>query len=113
MGRTEPSSAKPSLYVHACLRKVVENRMRLSVLSQICQACLLLSVAQHQMIAADTDRALERERMVQKQLIARGISDKATLAAMRSVPRDQFVPEAWQREAYTDQPLPLGYGQTI
>ncbi len=54
-----------------------------------------------------------RERMVTEQIIARGISDKAVIAAMRKVPRHLFVPGEYIREAYEDNPLPIGYGQTI
>jgi len=57
-------------------------------------------------------RAL-RETMVAEQLEARGISDSATLAAMRTVPRHLFVPAARQQDAYGDFPLPIGYGATI
>jgi protein-L-isoaspartate(D-aspartate) O-methyltransferase len=55
----------------------------------------------------------ERERMVRTQIEARGISDAATLRAMRVVPRHLFVPSAWLDAAYDDRPLPIGYGQTI
>jgi protein-L-isoaspartate(D-aspartate) O-methyltransferase len=51
--------------------------------------------------------------MVETQLAARGLSDSATLAAMRRVPRHRFVPTAYQRGAYDDHPLPIGEGQTI
>ena len=51
--------------------------------------------------------------MVKVQLIARGISDKATLNAMRKVPRHLFVPPDVIDESYDDNPLPIGYGQTI
>ena len=54
-----------------------------------------------------------RERMVKEQIVDRGISDKATLNAMRKVPRHLFVPEDIRNEAYDDNPLPIGYGQTI
>ena len=43
----------------------------------------------------------------------RGVSDSATLAAMRSVPRHEFVPQGYRRRAYGDHPLPIGLGQTI
>jgi protein-L-isoaspartate(D-aspartate) O-methyltransferase len=43
----------------------------------------------------------------------RGVSDSATLAAMRRVPRHEFVPAEHVRDAYADSPLPIGYGQTI
>jgi protein-L-isoaspartate(D-aspartate) O-methyltransferase len=54
-----------------------------------------------------------RERMVETQLRARGISDKKVLAAMGRVERHRFVLEPYRREAYQDQPLPIGAGQTI
>jgi protein-L-isoaspartate(D-aspartate) O-methyltransferase len=51
--------------------------------------------------------------MVEKQLELREVSHPATLAAMRKVPRQLFVPAAYRREAYDDNPLPIGHGQTI
>jgi len=51
--------------------------------------------------------------MVQEQLIERGIRDDRVLSAMRSVPRHLFVPESVRRAAYSDQPLPIGWQQTI
>ena len=54
-----------------------------------------------------------RERMVEEQLIPRGINDPATLAAMRTVPRHLFVDDAMASCAYGDHPLPIGSGQTI
>lgn len=54
-----------------------------------------------------------REKMVKEQIIDRGISDRATLSAMRKVPRHLFVPQDLVDEAYNDNPLPIGHGQTI
>jgi protein-L-isoaspartate(D-aspartate) O-methyltransferase len=51
--------------------------------------------------------------MVQQQLMPRGIHQERVLAAMAKVPRDQFVPAEARFASYTDQPLPIGYGQTI
>lgn len=51
--------------------------------------------------------------MVEEQMAARGISDPATLEAMRAVPRHEFLPLRLRGEAYGDYPLPIGYGQTI
>jgi protein-L-isoaspartate(D-aspartate) O-methyltransferase len=51
--------------------------------------------------------------MVEQQIAARGISDPATLAAMRAVPRHEFLPVRLRDEAYMDYPLPIGHGQTI
>jgi protein-L-isoaspartate(D-aspartate) O-methyltransferase len=42
-----------------------------------------------------------------------GVADERVLAAVRSVPRDVFVPEALQPEAWDNVPLPIGCGQTI
>ena len=51
--------------------------------------------------------------MVERQLRARGIRDSRVLAAMLGVPRHAFVPPELQGNAYDDQPLPIGEGQTI
>lgn len=54
-----------------------------------------------------------REKMVTEQIVARGVKDRAVIAAMRKVPRHLFVPAEYASEAYDDNPLPIGYGQTI
>jgi len=54
-----------------------------------------------------------RERMVQEQIVARGVSDPRVLEALRKVPRHRFVPKAMQPSAYEDSALPIGLGQTI
>jgi protein-L-isoaspartate(D-aspartate) O-methyltransferase len=55
----------------------------------------------------------ERRRMVDEQIEAREIVDPRVLAAMRQVPRHEFVPAAERAHAYDDRPLPIGEGQTI
>ncbi len=55
----------------------------------------------------------ERADMVRQQIEARGIKDKNTLKAMKTVERHLFVPTAYKSNAYDDRPLPIGYGQTI
>jgi protein-L-isoaspartate(D-aspartate) O-methyltransferase len=59
------------------------------------------------------DPTSARAQMVDFQLRARGISDQRVLAAMLSVPRHEFVPEAYRSQAYEDRPLPIGNDQTI
>jgi protein-L-isoaspartate(D-aspartate) O-methyltransferase len=54
-----------------------------------------------------------RLAMVETQIAARGVRDTRVLAAMRAVPRHEFVPAAEQRFAYDDYPLPIGKDQTI
>ena len=56
---------------------------------------------------------LTRARMVEEQLVKRGIGDERVLAAMRKVPRHLFVEEALRDRAYGDHPLPIGEEQTI
>lgn len=51
--------------------------------------------------------------MVERQIVARGVSDTAVLAAMRKVPRHEFMPPAARALAYADHPVPIGSGQTI
>src|SRR5262245_51296621 len=57
--------------------------------------------------------AAERERMVVLQLEARGIRDPDTPRALRTVPREQFVPAESRNRAYADGALSIGEGQTI
>jgi protein-L-isoaspartate(D-aspartate) O-methyltransferase len=59
------------------------------------------------------DMGKERSAMVEHQLRRRGIGDSRVLAAMGEVPREAFVPEAHERNAYADGALPLSHGQTI
>jgi len=54
-----------------------------------------------------------RARMVEEQLLPRGIKDQAVLHAMEAVPRHLFVDAALHAQAYGDFPLPIGHGQTI
>ena len=57
--------------------------------------------------------AIQRLRMVECQLRARGIKDERVLAAMARVPRHEFTPEAFRSQSYADHPSPIGEGQTI
>ncbi|MGH2626725.1 MAG: protein-L-isoaspartate(D-aspartate) O-methyltransferase [Anaerolineales bacterium] len=61
----------------------------------------------------ENEFARARERMVREQLLARDITDRRVLEAMRSVPRHLFVPADLQHLAYRDAPLPIGQRQTI
>ena len=51
--------------------------------------------------------------MVEAQIASRGIRDPGVLHAMRTVPRERFLDESQQDQAYDDGPLPIGEGQTI
>lgn len=59
------------------------------------------------------DYRAERAAMVARQIAARGISDVRLLDAMRTVPRELFVPDHLAGSAYDDRALPIEEGQTI
>lgn len=59
------------------------------------------------------EREQEREYLVQTGIIGQGITNPSVIEAMLQVPRHKFVPEEYQRLAYQNTPLPIGYEQTI
>ena len=63
--------------------------------------------------AGDDPTANARETMVREQIAGRGVKDTRVLAALRRVPRHEFVPEGMGAYAYDDVALPIGEGQTI
>jgi protein-L-isoaspartate(D-aspartate) O-methyltransferase len=56
---------------------------------------------------------MSNEKMIQSQIISRGVNSFLVLKAMRSVDRKNFVTENMKYESYQDRPLPIGFGQTI
>jgi protein-L-isoaspartate(D-aspartate) O-methyltransferase len=61
----------------------------------------------------ELDRYPEREEMIAAQIAGRGLRSPRLLEAIRSVPREAFVPPELSLYAYEDHPLPIGFGQTI
>ena len=59
------------------------------------------------------DFKVMREKMVETQIKARGVKDPRVLSALLKIERIRFVPEKYLNLAYSDQPLPIGEGQTI
>ncbi|MDD5005295.1 MAG: protein-L-isoaspartate(D-aspartate) O-methyltransferase [Candidatus Omnitrophica bacterium] len=59
------------------------------------------------------DYSKEKNRMIEEQIISRGVNDKNVISAMQKVERHLFVPDNLRQQAYEDGPLPIGYGQTI
>ena len=55
----------------------------------------------------------ERERMVERQLRKRGVHDERVLQAMMTIPREEFVPLESRVCSYRDEPVQIGWGQTI
>jgi protein-L-isoaspartate(D-aspartate) O-methyltransferase len=65
-------------------------------------------------LSADTDDyASDRKKMVLYQIQKRGIKNQDVLHSMKSVRRHEFVKPSLQKKAYQDNPLPIGFGQTI
>ena len=62
----------------------------------------------------DKDRyAISRQTMIDSHLRGRDIRDGRVLDAMERLPREYFLPEKYAANAYDDNPLPIGMGQTI
>jgi len=83
-------------------------------------ACILLSEGSVEVLVTGMRNPFvrqefpeKRQAMVSEQLAGRGIRDARVLDAMRTVPREAFVPEYLRDSAYDDSPLPIGSGQTI
>jgi len=88
-------------------------RLGLVILAALAAVPLSWPVTGRIMEQVQERSAAARQRMVEDQIRARGITDARVLAAMRKVPRERFVPSSLAAQAYTDQPLPIGAGQTI
>ena len=65
------------------------------------------------MLSHMTDFAALRERMIERHIQGRGLTDPGLLAAFRAVPRERFVSAGYEEAAYADSPLPIAGGQTI
>ena len=83
-------------------------------------ACLSIGLAMTVWTLAKGDEpassdpyAPARNRMVERHLVERGIKDKRVLEAFRTVPRHRFLPPETGRQAYDDESIPIGEGQTI
>ena len=81
--------------------------------SQLLVVLIFGAAGCHRVQAPVADFAGQRQRMVMEQLMPRGIHEERVLAAMAKVPREEFVAQDLRAASYTDQPLPIGYGQTI
>jgi protein-L-isoaspartate(D-aspartate) O-methyltransferase len=88
-------------------------RTRLFLALVICAAALTDSACSNPSAVTADRWAEQRQRMVDEQLVPRGIKNARVLAAMGKVPRHEFVPSDVREEAYEDRPLPIGEKQTI
>lgn len=93
--------------------RATKKSFRKNVLAGLAFFTMLVLVLTY--IKAQQPEVFERQRqtMVRLQIEARGITDRAVLAAMRKVQRHRFVSPAYIPRAYADHPLPIDDGQTI
>jgi protein-L-isoaspartate(D-aspartate) O-methyltransferase len=61
----------------------------------------------------ELDQVSPQERMIQQQIVERGIDEPRVLAALRAVPRERFFPSDQRAAVYADRPSPIGHEQTI
>ncbi len=59
------------------------------------------------------DWIIQAEKMINEQIVVRGVTDQNVLKVLSTTPRHQFVPPEVAKYAYDDNPLPIGEGQTI
>ena len=77
-------------------------------------ACNDQGAANRKVTPTSPDSEAERRaRMVETQIVARGVRDARVLAAMKQVPRHLFVDPKERAQAYEDHPLPIAGNQTI
>jgi protein-L-isoaspartate(D-aspartate) O-methyltransferase len=86
-------------------RRILAAALLLYLSTEVCESQSL----------TQAEFASARRKLVEEQIAApdRGITNRKVLEVMGSVPRHEFVPESQRNFAYRDQPLPIGYGQTI
>ncbi len=93
----------PVLRPRGLMASVTASSMALQGLALLCDPCC----------AAAPPLAVRRELLVQKEIIAAGITNPRVVQAMRTTPRHEFVPPVERERAYFDMALPIGAGQTI
>jgi protein-L-isoaspartate(D-aspartate) O-methyltransferase len=90
-------------------QKAARTLVKLGLFTIVAASLLVLSAY----TGSEEELRRLREVMVREQIAARNVRDERVLQAMREVPRHRFVVPAWESQAYTDRPLPIGEGQTI
>lgn len=87
------------------VRRALAATLLVPLAAEVCQSQSL----------TQAEFARARRKLVEEQIAApdRGITSRKVLEVMSSVPRHEFIPESYRNFAYRDEPLPIGYGQTI
>ena len=84
--------------------------IRIKTLLFLLSLLVILAMAKN---SQDPDYYQLRQKMVNEQIMARGVRTESVIKAMQKVERHLFVPEQYRNFAYSDRPLPIGEGQTI
>jgi protein-L-isoaspartate(D-aspartate) O-methyltransferase len=88
--------------------------MGIPLLGIVCILSILGTISDTKPAASTMEKQHDlRIAMVREQIEARGVKDRAVLDAMRTVPRHLFIPDSLCHEAYEDEPVPIGFEQTI
>jgi len=74
---------------------------------------ILLALPAESAAPGRVDFTAARDRLVDQEIVAAGITNRRVIEAMRATPRQEFVPLAQRQNAYLDMALPIGEGQTI
>jgi protein-L-isoaspartate(D-aspartate) O-methyltransferase len=96
----------------AVIARAIMSRVRRAAIALAASAAVVMLPCAGD-AATDRDAMLERRLALVRSIGRQGIHDSSTLAAMRSVPRHEFVPIEYRELAYLDEPLPIGHEQTI
>ncbi len=83
------------------------------VLIPVMLAPMVISCSAVESGSVEDEMKKRRIQMVERQIVARGVSRESVLEAMRAVPRHRFVPDRIVPQAYDDSPQPIGENQTI
>ena len=94
----------------------VENRITMKTRGFQLVILLLLFCIPVQMCGKNKEETVyrnDRKILIKNHIVGAGIRDAETIRSMQTVPREKFVPPELRKHAYANQPLPIGYGQTI
>ncbi len=115
-GITNPRAAESWVEARKVLNSTLKSNRCIFVVV-CCAALILMGIFEEGRAAMnqghDFSRQVERDWMVDTQIVGGGITDPRVVAAMRRVPRHHFIPDAESKDAYGDFPLPIGHAQTI
>ncbi len=109
-------SCQRDTFLRGRSRRLLRRRMTLAMSAILILSLVLTECSDGRRVSDSSpegDFKAMREKMVETQIKARGVKDPRVLSALAKVERHRFVPQEYLDSAYSDQPLPIGEGQTI